>query len=143
MANELKNVITQVATYLAALSGIRAAPTAPPENIQGNYPFVITRPDTGTFTTMSAAFKRGEHSIVIELHVARKDLPRDVATAMPFCDSIPNLLMSQLFDDKWGGTIDTFRDISYRFVSWNWEGGLTTIGFEFTVRGIKIQGAIT
>lgn len=144
MASELEKAITQIQKYIATLDGIRAAPAVPPENIGGNYPFVLARPGTGTIGFGPTGVKKALHNIVIELHIARKDLPRDIATALPFCDSIPNLLQYKLLNDnKWNGTVDTFESIAYRFMSWDWEGGIKTVGFEFVVNNVKIQSALT
>ncbi len=139
----LAATIDQVQTYMRALSGIRAAPDEIPERVNV-FPFVITRPGTGTWEFGAAGDKKGLHNIVIELHVARKDLPRDIATALPYCESIPNLLMYKLLNDnKWNGTVDTIGSIGYRFMVWDWSPELKTIGFEFTVNGVKILSAIS
>lgn len=139
----LAAAITQAQTYIAALSGIRAAPSTPPERVNV-FPFVIARPGNGSIKFGATGAKKGLHNIIIELHVARKDLPRDVATILPYCESIPNLLMYKLLnDDKWNGTIDTFESITYRFMSWDWSPELKTIGIEFTVNDVKIQSELT
>ncbi len=139
----LATVIDQVQAYMRTLSGIRAAPDEMPERVNV-FPFVIARPGDGTWEFGADGTKKGLHNIVVELHVARKDLPRDIATALPYCDSVPNLLMNKLLNDnKWNGTIDTFRDITYRFTVWEWSPELKTIGFEFTIHDVKVQSTIT
>ena len=79
----------------------------------------------------------GLHSLVVEIHVARKDLPRDVETALPFGE----LLAAAVFDDPTlGGTVDTVRadeGITYTFGALAW-GGQATIGWRITVP-VKIQ----
>jgi hypothetical protein len=139
----LDDAIVQVQTYLAALPGIRQAPAYPTDSAPV-FPFVISRPGQGTWEFGPDGTKKGLHNIVIELHVARSDLARDVRQINPFCDSIPNLLFSKLINDnKWNGKISTFRSITYRYMTWDWGNNLMTIGIEFTVNEVKMQNAIT
>ena len=140
MANELDNALVQIQTYmrLAAL-GLRGAPDRPPEQVNV-FPFVITRAGSGTWQIGADGTKLGLHNLIIELHVARNDLPRDLATVNPYCDSIPNLLIDKLLhDNKWNHTISTFQNIAYRYMVSDWAVNLKTIGIEFTVNNVKIQ----
>lgn len=140
----LQAAITQAQTYISALSGIRAAPSTPPERVNV-FPFVIARPGSGQIEFGATGTQKGLHNIVFELHIARKgDLPREVALTLPYVESIPNLLMYKLLNDsKWNSTISTFRSISYRFMTWDWSPELMTIGIEFTVNDVKIESALT
>lgn len=137
----LETVITQVQAYLAGVSGIRKAPSKPPDQIN-LFPFAVTYPFTGRWTMAPAGSKTGLHDLVIELHVARKDLPRDYALAIAFAESIPNELFLRLKDDsKWNGTIDTFGDVTYEFLPMTY-GGVETLGWRFTVENVKIQSNV-
>lgn len=132
---DLSAVIAQVATKLAAVSGIRKAP-ANPEEQMNVFPFAVVYPGDGESTFGVPGERLSLDSIVIEVHIARKDLPRDVATSLPFADSVPNALMSDMITTQWAGTIDTFESIGWTFTSLGW-GGIETLGFRFTVNGIK------
>lgn len=142
----LEEVCTQVATYLSTLSGIRAAPAKPPEKLDP-LPMAVTYAREGVWEFGAAGVKRGLHVIVVDIHVARKDLPKDVDAAMNFSDSVPNLLMLKNQNDRtasggWNGTISTFERITYFFGPMKW-ADLDTLGFRFRVEGVKVESAIT
>jgi len=142
MSDTLQNVCVQVATYLRALSGVRAAPDYPPDKIDP-FPFVVVYPASGTWEFGVAGEKLGLHVLAVELHVARKDLPRDMQKALDFGDRVPNLLMSKLHNDnKWNGKIDAFGRITYTFGTLGWNG-ISTLGFKWLVEGVKLRSAIT
>ena len=136
----LDDAITAAIGYVGGLTGIKLAPTEPPEKI-GDFPFVAGYPADGEWRETPAGLKTGLHNVIIELHVARKDLPFDYALAIPFVDSIPNVLMSNL-TDKWDSTISTFDRITYRWGEMEW-GSQKTLGLQFTVQGVKIQSAVS
>jgi hypothetical protein len=138
----LQEAIAKVQTYMAALSGIRAAPAFPPEKLDP-FPFSVAYAGGGVWEPGPAGVKTGLHIIVVEVHVARGDLSHAVEKAMSFSDSVPNLLFSKLYNDnKWGGTLDTFQKITYTFGPMKWND-VQTIGFRFKVEGIKMQTAVT
>ncbi len=139
----LTDAIIQAQRYIRSLDGVKEAPDYPPE-APNVYPFVIGRPGTGRWQFNPDGSKRGLHTIILELHVSRNNLPTDMERVMPFVDSLPDLLMSKLLNDsKWKGTIDTFDDISYRPMFWDWGNNVKTIGVEFSVNGVKMQSAIS
>lgn len=138
----LDDATKQAVRYVRALPGVRDAPDYPPEEL-GNYPFALGYVGGGVWKFGPTGVKKGLHTIVVELHVARKDLSKDIKSAMVFSDSIPNLLMSKLLNDnKWNNTIDTFEQITYTFGSLGWNE-VATIGFRFRVEGIKMESATT
>jgi hypothetical protein len=59
-----------------------------------------------------------------------------VAQSLPFVDSIPDALMSDMIDTQWQNTIDTFDAINWTFGTLGW-GAVETIGFRFVISGIK------
>jgi hypothetical protein len=136
----LDDAITAAIGYVGGLTGIQLAPTEPPEKI-GDFPFVAGYPSDGEWIETPAGLKTGLHNVIIELHVARKDLPFDYALAIPYVDSIPNVLMSNL-TSKWAGTISTFDRITYRWGEMEW-GSQKTLGLQFIVQGVKIQSAVS
>jgi len=140
MANETRDAIAQALTYIRSLSGIRLAPAFPPEQAS-DFPFVTGYPGDGEHIETPAGLRTGLHNVIIELHVARKDLPFDYALAIPFVDSIPNLLFSNL-TSKWAGKISTFDRISYRWGEMEW-ATQKTLGIQFIVQGVKIQSAVS
>lgn len=143
MADTLQNVCVQVANYLSALTGVRAAPSYAPDKLDP-FPFAVVYPGAGVWEFgATPGEKKGLCTIIVEMHVARKDLPKDLEKAMSFGDSVPNLLMSKMVNDnKWNGKIDTFQDITYTFGALGWNG-MPTIGYRWTVNGIKLRSNIT
>jgi len=131
----IEAAITQAMAYVGAVSGILQAPDPPIEQ-PGEFPFAVGYPGDGTFEGGPAGATTALHNIVIELHVARKDLPTDYSRAIPYVDSIPATLLSNL-SSKWGSTISTFARISYRWGEMDY-GGQKTLGIQFTVEGVKI-----
>ena len=137
----LETVIAQVQTYVGTLAGIRKAPAQPPDQMNA-FPFAITYPSSGRWEMTPAGSKTGLHNIAIEIHIMRKDLPRDFDKALDYSDLLPNLLFLKLKDDnKWNFTIDTFAAISYTFGPLGY-GGFETLGFRFIVENVKVQSAV-
>jgi hypothetical protein len=77
----------------------------------------------------------GLHDVLVQLHVARKDLVLDVAAAMPYGDSVPEAIFA---DPTLGGKAQTFQRIDYEFGEMSY-GGSPTVGWRWTVVGVKIQ----
>ncbi len=131
----LAQVIERVAAVMSSVPGIRRAPVNPEEQMNV-FPFAVVYPADGDNTFGTPGERLALDSIAIEIHVARKDLPRDIQSALPFVDSIPDALMADMVATQWAGTIDTFESISWTFGPLGW-GGMDTLGFRFTVGGIK------
>ena len=131
----LADAISRVAQILGSVPGIRQAPEAPPEQMNV-FPFAVVYPADGEHTFGTPGERLAMEAISIEIHVARKDLPRDVATSLPFADSIPDALMADMVGTQWNSTIDTFDRINWTFGTLGW-GGMETIGFKFLISGVK------
>ena len=141
MSAELDTAIGTALGYIRSLSGIKVAPTEPPEDMSNVWPFVVGYPQAGSFLEVPNGVRRGLHDIVIELHVSRNDLPTAYDLAIPYVDSIPNLLMSNA-QDGWDGAISTFGEITYEFGALDW-GDIKTMGVRFIVHDVKIQTAVS
>lgn len=138
----LQDSIDRIQAVVGNLSGIRGAPDEPPEKISA-FPFALCYAKSGLYKCGPAGPTKmtGLHTLVLELHVARKDLPRDVALAMAYAKSIPNAL----YKDFLAGTlvgVEAFVGISYAFGPL-WWGGQNTLGFTFTLEGVKTMDTIT
>lgn len=139
----IKTAIEGVMDLVGAISGIRKAPDAPPEDMSV-FPFAVAWPGEThhEYTAGSATSERlSLMTIVVQLHIARKvDLPREYATAIPYADSIPNAIMG---DVTLGGTAQTFGYIDaseLQVMKW---GETDTIGFEFRIYDVKIRTSVT
>jgi hypothetical protein len=138
----LQAVIDQVQDVIAQISGVRAAPHEPPDSI-AVYPFAVAFVKSGTWKLgQPTGCMTGMHDIVIELHLERKDLARDVARAMAYAKSVP-----QAIGDAWLvhvslTALEAIGSLSYEFgpLSWN---GIDTMGWRWTLRDVKTIDSLT
>lgn len=140
----LQQVIDQIQADLGALTGIRGSPDEAPEQIN-QFPFIVCYPISGEWRSDIPGAKIGLHTIGVALHIARKDLPRDIQKAMAYSESIPNALLKVVATtdgDRFNSTIETFDRITYTFGSIGY-GGTETVGFVFQILGVKMQSNIT
>lgn len=129
---------------LGAITGIRKAPDYPPENLNV-FPFIVVYPGKGVWESDVPGNKRWLGSVIVELHIARVDLPRDVESALSYHESIPNALLKPVATvdgDRFASTIATFGTIDEYFGALNW-ANTDTIGYRWTINGIKMQSTIT
>ena len=143
MAVTLQAAIDEIrADLVAALTTVRAAPEDPPEQVNV-FPFMTVHAGTGAWEEGPAGTKKGLHSVVVELHVARTaGLARAVSEALGFAESVPNTIFKGRNADRFNGTIDTFDRITYTFGPLSW-AGVDTFGWVFRIEGVKQQSAIT
>lgn len=136
MTTTLQDVIEYVQGVVKGISGIRAAPLDPPGSLT-IFPTSIAYPGPETWVTGDpAGMAKALRTIVMEIHICRKDMPRDYQAAMVFSDSIPLAFMA---DPTLGGKVSTFSRISSPgLVQLGW-GTDMTIGFRFSIEGIKMQ----
>ena len=136
----LQTAIADVQGTIGAITGIRAAPDYPPED-STVYPFVVAYAGAGEFRTGEpAGALKYLGSIIVDLHVARKDLPRDAEKAMTYHTSIPNDILE---DKTLGGTADTCGPVSCSGLIAMSYGGQETLGLRFTIENVKILAAFT
>ena len=136
----LKDAVNDIVDELQTISGIRHVPDEPPEN-NDQFPFAVVYPLTGLYTQGPAQLMKGLHNVNIELHVARKDLPRDYATVMDLIDTIPWELMKKLNDAGYSN-LATLGPIEYTFGPLAW-AGVETLGVTYTITGVKVETEIT
>jgi len=132
----LKDAINEIIDELQTIPGLRRVPDAPPENNE-QFPFAVVYPLTGTYALEMTSFFKGLHSINIELHVARKDLPRDYAQVMDLIDTIPLELAKKHAAGEFDN-LATFGIIEYTFGPLSW-AGIQTLGVTYTINGVKIE----
>lgn len=136
----LREVIAAIQADMLTLTGMREAPTDPPEQPQV-FPFSICLPDSGEWIR-AADVKQGLQTVTIDVHVARRDLPRDVAALTTyFADAVPNKLLG---DPYLGNTVDTITALTWQILTFRWDaaGQVQTIGLRFTLT-VKMRTAIT
>jgi hypothetical protein len=93
---------------------------------------------SGSYDYGPSGVMKGLHNIILELHVARKNLPKDVESAMQYSDSIPKAIMTY---PTLSGTVSTIGRITYTFGGMQY-GDQMTVGFRFTLEGVKLQTTI-
>jgi hypothetical protein len=128
MAYTIEQVMTRIQTTVTAVTGVRKAPAKPPEQMSV-FPFAICLPATGEYL-VNGGWAQGLDEVTLDIHVARRDLPRDVDKLIVFWDSIPAALNA---DTQLNGTICVIRyPIRRSFATFNW-GALQTIGIRFVI----------
>ncbi len=139
-AHPLGDAIEWIQGQIRTISGIRAAPNEPPNDMNA-YPYVVAYEGPGEFWYGDPAGQyKGLHQVIIELHVARKDLPRDVTKLRTYFEPVAEKIMA---DPTWGGTIDTIQaPINHSgLVALGWNDKTPTIGYAFRVT-VKIHNNI-
>lgn len=144
MTDTLLDCIADIAGSCAAINGVKSAPTYAPDQIgSSNFPFVVTYPGTGTVDINTPNGNTPElihlHSVIVELHVARSPLTQAISNSIGFAETIPNAIYA---DVTLGGNADTVGAIEYTFGGMKY-GDLDTVGYRFTITGIKIRKIVT
>lgn len=132
----LKDAAQEIVDELRKISDLRRVPDEPPES-NSQFPFAVVYPVRGNYQGGPPGLMKGLHSVVIELHVARKDLPRDYSTVMDIIDQIPEQMLSALKNARFS-ELDTFGLIKYEFGALSW-GGVDTLGVTYIMQNTKIQ----
>jgi hypothetical protein len=143
MANEFINAKTQIASVIAAVSGIHQAPTNPNET-QNDFPFASIYLSTGNLGAGAEGTRKSLYNIVIDVLTNRIDLAHDLAIIDPFIDSIPAALIAQVSNisggpgARFGNTISTFDEITMQFLPDANYAGVPCIGYRFIMSNVKI-----
>lgn len=135
MAQTLAGLLGDVQAAVAAISGVKFAPEYPPENAS-DFPFVVVYPDAFEGTINTPEDYKMLYDVRVELHIARKDLPTDVETLIPFAESGPKAIFGALVDNAYA-----FERMDGTFGVLAWQEQ-TTIGYVWTIRRAKIVTAI-
>jgi hypothetical protein len=141
-----QDAIDEITADLRALPGIRAAPEEPPDSINA-FPFIVVYDGGGgIWSSYTPSAKQWLGSIVVELHVGRKDLPHDFQNAQIWSEVIPNALLKQVATssgDRFNSTVDAIGNITVSvFGALGW-GDIDTFGYRWTINNVKIQSTIT
>lgn len=132
----LQAAITQLQVTLGAIGGIRQAPEYPPEDASA-FPFIVAYAGAGEFEAGApAGMMTYVGSIIVDLHIARKDLPRDTAKSMVYHDSIPDAILG---DTTIGGTVSTCGPVATSGIIFMKYAEQDTIGIRFTIQNVKIH----
>jgi hypothetical protein len=94
----------------------------------------------GTWESVSAGWKKGLHTVSLEIHVSRANLPKAIKQVSPYNELIADLLLS---NPRLNDTIDTIvMPIQYSFGYLDWGASRDAhLGYRFNVT-MKIQSAL-
>lgn len=132
--SSIQDAIDAINVILSAVPGIRAVPNDPPENMNV-FPFAVVYPSSGTWEQGVPGERLGLCSLVVELHVTRRDLPTAVQQALTFADTVPDALMA---DPTLAASVSTYGPIEWTFGPLAW-GDVPTIGWRYTLTEVKIR----
>jgi hypothetical protein len=129
MTTRLERVITAIQAKVQALEpALRSAPDQPIENVSA-FPFGTTLIRRVEYSQQSGSLRTGLHTAVVQIHIARKDLPRDIVKAMPYGETLPVALLNDL---TLSGAVSHVGPVRGVFKAMEW-GDQETIGWEFEI----------
>lgn len=143
----IQDAINEIMDLVGALSGMKAAPDYPPEDASV-FPFAIAYEGAGSWEFGAAGGNYGEKkallSVVVEVHVARVDLPRDAQKAVFYSDAVPNAIMKGVRNNLLNNTIDAMGNIETSGLIAMAYGSkeINTLGYRFICKNIKIRSDI-
>ena len=134
----LAGAISWLQTTMKAQPGIRQAPEYAPD-ILNDFPAVVAYEGPGTITPGASGEYTMLFSIVVDLHVARRDMARDISTVRGYVQSIPVAILA---DPTMGGSVSTYSNIQFSGLIQllpDTTGQVGTIGYRWTIQGVKIR----
>lgn len=140
--NPLQDLCDQVAAVLGAVEGIRRATGQPPEQIS-EFPFVDVYVMGATWEPVPNGTLKAMVTLNIDLHVARKDQPRDAVTLNRFLYGVVNALYKAQRDTAipaLSAILGTTSQLSV--FATNAANGYDTVGYRITPT-IKVMQTIT
>lgn len=137
MTQSIDGSIARVREIVGALTGIRAAPDGVPDSA-GAYPFFVAWNGGGRVTSQDDSWQKGLWVITCQLHFERGDLYHTEEYASTFPELITDALLAKQHYNL-DENCETFGDISVsNFKPLVW-GVTPTVGYEITIKGVKIQ----
>lgn len=134
----LQTLLSTVQTAVGAVTGVKYAPDYPPDQ-PGDFPFVVTYLGEFRHVQNTTEDFRSLYNVIVELHVARKDLPEDVYALLPYMETVTKAIINALLTNNYayGGTIEG----TFGVLNWG-EPQVQTLGFRWTVRDVKVLTAL-
>lgn len=142
MAKNLDDAQEAILFLISQIDGLRKV-SHPQERFNVD-PFAVVTPDEVSWEKVSSGSVKGLHTITLEIHKVRKDLPRDLEIVKPFGELIKDKLLSdtnQVLPDSAGNaTVDTVTGLDGIFGQLGW-ADVPTVGWIFTI-GVKIWDTV-
>lgn len=124
MTQTLQGAVERIQKLANGLSGMKAAPDYPPEKMAA-FPYAVSYVGSFDATSQSANWEIVLATIITEIHVQRKDLPKDAQVAVPYGDSFRQAVLDDpTLDDK----VTTVRTVRGTFGPLDW-GEMQTLGW--------------
>lgn len=134
--------IAAIQDVAGAMSGIRIAPDYAPDAVNV-FPAVICYAARGRAGGLGGSTSvEAHHTIYCEIHVARKDLARDLETLMPYVETFTNDILE---DVTLGAAVDCIDgEITWELLERTMDaaGAVKTLCLRFTIP-VKLINAIT
>ena len=138
MANQIQDAIEYIqATIVKAnFTNVRNAPDEVPEKMDV-FPFSVVFPRSANWDAGVAGEMLGSPlTIALQIHFARKDLPRDYAKTEAYVQEVPKELWN---DPRLGGNVDTIQAVRMtQFGRLDWGPDTKTFGIEWEI-DLKIR----
>ena len=140
----IQDVIERMADKIDAITGIKSTSDYLPEQLPSVENWVVLYPgETRFIGGQPAGYMTALYSVVIEIHTPRKVLPQSIKKIIGYYDDIPAALFEDLFDGYLNNTVSTLGEITSTGLIAMQYAGIDTIGFRYTVTGIKLQTAVS
>lgn len=126
-----QDVIARIQTIARGLEGVQEAPEYAPETVN-QFPFALTYYKQGE-TTVMGGWRKGLHTVICNIIVARQLLPNSLRLAMPFYERFMAAIEADL---TLGGTVSTVISPVRHSFGWVAYGTQTNtlIGWQFEVQ---------
>ena len=126
--------VTFIQAGVSALAGMRNAPATVPDST-AVFPFAVSYISACDVEQRSIGNRKHEYTITTEIHVARKDLPRDMTVVSTY----PPLFTDFIFTDvRLGGAVSTvIGSVTGTLVPSQW-GGVETLAWVFLTK-VKVM----
>ena len=111
MTTAIENLLTQLATLEATITGVVEAHVNPPENLFA-FPSFINYVETGEVTSDASLQMMGLYTIVCEAHLSRAVLPEAVSLATPLINRFEDAIYT---DPTLNSTVTTVNAIRLEF----------------------------
>lgn len=139
MTQPIKDALAAIVTVVSGVSGIAQAPTNPNET-QNAFPFAVTYYTRGSLAAVPVGTKKDLFDVAIDVLTKKIFLPNDLATLIPFLDTVSAALIAEVSDtgDQFGGKITTFDSVQISFIPLLDYAGVPMIGYRFMMTNVKI-----
>ena len=129
----LQGAIEWIQDQALTISGVGSAPDNLSELAGSSLLFVVVYPASGEITRAGAGWGRDFDNIQIMILTPRQDL----SESMMRLEGYPHNLAHKINgDETMGANVSTFENITYQFISDQWNG-IDVIGYSMTVNRVK------